>query len=179
MTLARALFGSAKTNWETPPDLFAVLDREFSFTLDVCATRANHKCAAYFTCAQDGLRQRWTGTCWMNPPYGRAIAAWVAKARREGRHGTTVVGLLPARTDTAWWQDTVMRAREIRLLRGRIRFVGAASPAPFPSAVVIFQENRPRRIGPRVVAWDWRRRARVHPTRTSCHRAAVSPAVAA
>ena len=113
------------------------------------------------------------------PPYGRAVATWVAKARREGRQGTTVVGLLPARTDTAWWQNTVMKAREIRLLRGRIRFVDAASPAPFPSAVVVFKENRPRRIGPRVVAWDWRRDARAHPTRTSCRRAAVSPAVAA
>jgi site-specific DNA-methyltransferase (adenine-specific) len=177
MTLPRALFGSAKTDWETPPDLFSLLDREFCFTLDVCATRANRKCPAYFTRAQDALRRRWVGTCWMNPPYGRAIVAWVAKARREARHGTTVVGLLPARTDTAWWQDTVMRAREIRLLRGRIRFVGAAAPAPFPSAVVIFKTIPSSRLAPRVVAWNWQRRADL--TRTSGRRAARTPAVAA
>ncbi len=41
MTIAKALFSSHKTEWETPPELFARLNREFSFTLDVCATRGN------------------------------------------------------------------------------------------------------------------------------------------
>ncbi|PYR31508.1 MAG: adenine methyltransferase, partial [Acidobacteria bacterium] len=76
-----ALFSSARADWETPSDLFTRLDREFSFTLDVCATARNRKCRRYFTCSKDGLRQRWTGRCWMNPPYGRAIGAWVRKAR--------------------------------------------------------------------------------------------------
>jgi phage N-6-adenine-methyltransferase len=154
--IAPALFKSVNADWETPRALFAKLDREFAFTLDVCATRTNHKCAAYFTPEQDGLRHRWTGTCWMNPPYGRTIALWVAKAHRDSTHGATIVSLLPARTDTSWWHEDVMRAREIRLLRGRIRFVGAASPAPFPSAVVVFDRNGPVRLGSRVVGWDWR-----------------------
>jgi phage N-6-adenine-methyltransferase len=157
MALARALFGSAKTSWETPRELFALLNREFSFTLDVCATRANCKCAAYFSRAEDGLRQKWFGTCWMNPPYGRAIAAWIKKASCEAGRGATVVCLLPARTDTVWWQETVMKAREIRLLRGRITFAGANGPAPFPSAIVIFQNVHPKQSAPRVVAWDWQR----------------------
>ena len=160
MTLAPALFKSANIEWETPPALFALLRREFSFTLDVCAKRWNRKCAAYFTRERDGLRQRWTGTCWMNPPYGRAIARWIRKAREESIRGVTVVCLVPARTDTAWWQDHVMRGREIRLLRGRLMFVGATSPAPFPSAVVIFKGSRTRRVVPRVVNWDWRRAVR-------------------
>jgi site-specific DNA-methyltransferase (adenine-specific) len=155
MVIHRALFSSARTNWETPPALFAFLDREFRFTLDVCATRATRKCRGFFTPIDDGLRQRWTGSCWMNPPYGRAIARWVRKAYAESRRGARVVCLLPVRTDTAWWQDIVMRAASIRLLRGRITFVGAASPAPFPSAVVIFDHRR--RIAPvRVTGWDWR-----------------------
>jgi site-specific DNA-methyltransferase (adenine-specific) len=178
-TLARALFGSARTEWETPADLFALLDREFSFTLDVCATWANRKCAAYFSRAKDGLRQGWFGTCWMNPPYGRAIAAWVKKAHREAGRGATIVCLLPARTDTVWWQDTVMKAREIRLLRGRITFVGATAPAPFPSAVAIFKNTHSRRIGPHVVAWNWRRRASAYLTGTSPRRAARPSTVAA
>lgn len=43
MTMAPALFRSQKTEWETPPELFAVLNREFSFTLDVCALCDAHK----------------------------------------------------------------------------------------------------------------------------------------
>ena len=54
-----------------------------------------------------------------------------------------VICLLPARTDTAWWHRYVLPfAAEIHYLRGRIRFEGAGSSAPFPSAVVIF-EKRP------------------------------------
>ena len=158
MNLPAGLFASARADWATPPELFGRLDREFSFTLDVCATPDNKKCPRYFTPAIDGLRQRWTGCCWMNPPYGRAIGAWVRKAREESRRDATVVSLLPARTDTAWWHGDVMRAREIRLLRGRLTFVGAPSPAPFPSAIVIFGgRGLPATDAPpRVVGWDWR-----------------------
>ena len=156
MALQPALFSSASGEWETPRDLFATLDREFNFTLDVCATSRNRKCPAYFSRAVNGLAQRWTGTCWMNPPYGRQIGMWVKKAREESRRRAIVVGLLPARTDTAWWHAHVMRAHEIRLLEGRLTFVGAPSPAPFPSAVVIFKRNRTRRVAPRVVSWNWR-----------------------
>ena len=47
--------------WETPQALFDELDREFGFTLDVCATKENAKCEKYFTKEQDGLSQNWGG----------------------------------------------------------------------------------------------------------------------
>jgi hypothetical protein len=97
----------------------------------------------------------WSGVCWMNPPYSRQIAPWVKKAYHERLRCTRLVCLLPTRIDTGWWHDHVMRAREIRFLRGRLTFVGATSPAPFPSAVVIFDRGR-RRRAPRVRAWNWR-----------------------
>jgi site-specific DNA-methyltransferase (adenine-specific) len=148
-------FSSARTDWETPPDLFRRLNQEFAFTVDVCATRINRKCATYFSARQDGLRQPWSGRCWMNPPYGRTIGQWVAKAVQESRRGALVVSLLPARTDTAWWHRGVMQAREIRLIQGRLRFVGARSPAPFPSAVAILAPRTETRI-PHVISWDWK-----------------------
>lgn len=96
MTLSPALFASPRTEWETPTELFAILDREFRFTLDVCALPSNAKCKAFFSPIRDALRRRWMGRCWMSPPNGRAIARWVAKALRAA------LRLLPARTDTAW-----------------------------------------------------------------------------
>src|SRR5579872_59365 len=97
---SRALFASRSVEWQTPRALFQRLNREFSFTLDVCATATNRKCARFFTARQDGLHRRWSGRCWMNPPYGRAIGKWIKKALSESEtHHATVVALIPARTD--------------------------------------------------------------------------------
>lgn len=132
------IFSSSTDEWETPQELYDTLNDEFHFTIDVCATPENAKVARYFTKEDDGLKQTWGGTCWMNPPYGRQIAQWVAKAWYSARDGATVVCLLPARTDTGWWHVYCMRG-EIRFIRGRVRFGGCKQNAPFPSAVVIFR----------------------------------------
>lgn len=137
----RTLFSSKNNDWETPDWLFDQLNREFNFTLDVCATPENAKCALYFTPEQNALIQDWTpNVCFMNPPCGRDIGKWVKKAYAESTRGATVVCLLPARTDTSWWHDVVMLgAAEIRFIRGRVRFKGGKWSAPFPSAIVVFR----------------------------------------
>ena len=130
---------SSKTDlWETPQALFDVLNAEFNFELDVCATVDNAKCDRYFSVEQDGLAQPWCGMCWMNPPYGRVIGRWMKKAYESAQGGATVVCLVPARTDTAWWHEFVMKG-EIRFLKGRLKFGGAKNSAPFPSAIVVFR----------------------------------------
>ena len=134
-------FRSKSVEWTTPPDLFAELDAEFHFDLDVAASHENALCARYFTKEIDGLRQPWRGICWMNPPYGREIGAWLRKAWQSAAEGATIVCLLPARTDTTWWHDYVAHADEIRLLRGRLKFSNSHYSAPFSSAIVVF---RPR-----------------------------------
>jgi site-specific DNA-methyltransferase (adenine-specific) len=123
--------------------LFAELDGAFRFTLDVCATAENAKCVRYFTRQEDGLRQPWTGRVWCNPPYGRVIGDWVRKAWESVQSGEAeiVVCLVPARTDTAWWHDYCERGEPPRFLRGRLRFGGADSGAPFPSCVVVFRQG--------------------------------------
>ncbi len=140
------LFSSLTDEWPTPRWLFDALHTEFGFTLDPCATRANAKCARFFTRVDDGLRQDWSrDAVFMNPPYGRLIGHWVKKAYVSARQGALVVCLLPARTDTRWWHDYVMRG-EIRLLRGRLTFEGGKYPAPFPSAIVVFRPSEFRLI---------------------------------
>jgi phage N-6-adenine-methyltransferase len=127
--------------------LFQRLQREFPFTLDVCALPENAKCERYFTPEDNGLTKKWSGICWMNPPYGREIGRWMQKAFDASEHGCTVVCLVPARTDTEWWHRFSVRG-EVRFIRGRLKFGGAKSSAPFPSAIVIFRDR-----------W-WERRAR-------------------
>lgn len=133
---------SKSTEWETPQPLFDALDREFTFTLDVAATRKNTKVKSrYFTKKDDGLSRNWDHEIvWMNPPYGRNITdKWVEKAS-EARGGV-VVCLLPARTDTRFFHDFIYQKLnvEIRFLKGRIKFVTAENGAPFPSMIVIFK----------------------------------------
>jgi phage N-6-adenine-methyltransferase len=137
MSINQGLFTSNTDLWATPKDFFVKLDEEFDFDLDVCANAENAKCTHYFSQEQDGLKQEWIGTCWMNPPYGRVIGDWVKKAYESSLNGATVVCLLPARTDTRWWHDYCMKG-EIRLVRGRLKFGDSKNSAPFPSAVVIF-----------------------------------------
>jgi len=134
-------FSSASADWATPDDLFAELDTIFHFDLDACASPENAQCARYFTKDDDALRQRWTGTVWMNPPYGREINAFMSKAYEESLRGSTVVCLVPSRTDTAWWHKYARRGQVV-FLRGRLKFGGARHSAPFPSAIVIFWSGR-------------------------------------
>ncbi len=137
--LNAALFSSATGEWETPQELFNQLDKIWDFTLDVCATHANAKCRRYYTKKNNGLEQEWKGICWMNPPYGREIKPWIEKAYHESRKaGCIVVGLLPARTDTRWFHDYIYEKAKINFIKGRVKFVGGKSSAPFPSMIVIW-----------------------------------------
>ena len=132
------LFTSSTDNWSTPKKLFDELNKEFNFTTDVCASLENAKCKNFFNKEKDGLKQEWTGVCWMNPPYGREIGKWLKKAYESSINGATVVCLIPARTDTAWWHDYVMKGK-IRFIRGRLKFGNSKNSAPFPSAIVVFR----------------------------------------
>lgn len=144
--LNEGMFTSDSEEWETPIAFFKMLDDEFHFTLDVCASDTNHKVKRYFTVADDALSESWDDeVCWMNPPYGKSIGKWIEKAYNESKKGATVVCLIPSRTDTKYWHDYVMKADEIRFIKGRLKFLDAQGnenmTAPFPSAVVVFEAN--------------------------------------
>ena len=142
--MTAGLFSSRSDEWETPWNLFNALDAEFHFNTDVCANDKNRKCAHFYSKEENGLKQCWRGSCWMNPPYGRVIKDWVEKAYKSTlEKAETVVCLLPARTDTAWWHEFVIpHASEIRFLRGRVKFSNSKAGAPFPSAIVVFRKNK-------------------------------------
>ncbi len=137
MAVNKGLFSSATSEWSTPESFYDDLDAEFGFTVDVCSNQNNFKAPPLPTFG--ALLAEWRGVVWMNPPYGRQIQRWVQKAYESGQSGATVVCLLPSRTDTAWWHDYVMKADEIRFIRGRLKFSGHKNNAPFPSAIVVFR----------------------------------------
>ena len=135
------LFSSKEDVWETPKDFFNKLNDEFHFTLDPCANNDNAKCDKYFTENQNGLIQNWEGyVVFCNPPYGRKIYGWVKKCFDESRKpDTTVVLLIPARTDTKYFHEFIYhKAKDIRFIKGRLKFGNSKKSAPFPSMVIVF-----------------------------------------
>ncbi len=163
----------------TPQDLFDRLNEEFQFDLDVCATEAhevpddshshdpalgavhvldpgNAKCPIYFTEETDGLKQDWFGTVWMNPPYTKGqVKVWILKMIHELQTGhiSRGVALVAARPDTAWFSAAASHAAEIRFLKGRLTFQGSVNPAPFPSALLVFDKKKTAQI---IKFWDWK-----------------------
>lgn len=133
-------FSSKTDDWATPQAFFDELNKEFDFNLDVCADMKNHKCAMWFNKEEDGLSKSWDNSrVWCNPPYGREIGKWVAKAAKT-KCGVVVM-LLPARTDTKYFHEYIYNKAEIRFIKGRLKFGDSKNSAPFPSMVVVFHNK--------------------------------------
>ena len=140
------MFSSGTEHWSTPDSLFDNINDIFDFTVDACADTTNYKVKNYYNKKQDGLSMSWkNNSVWVNPPYGRDMGNWIRKASDECldvSSNTTVVMLLPARTDTKWMHDYVFEnASAIVFLKGRLKFSNSKTSAPFPSMIVIFSSN--------------------------------------
>lgn len=125
-------FSSQRLDWQTPKVVYEILDAEFHFDFDPCPHDPTF----------DGLNVSWGNSNFVNPPYGREIGKWLKKGYEESQQGKTVVFLIPSRTDTRWWHDYVMKAQEIRFIKGRLKFGNATNSAPFPSAIIVFRKLR-------------------------------------
>jgi hypothetical protein len=137
---------SANPNHETP-DVILDLVRSFApIKLDPCTTKSNPTGAEYIRtpqCSPDGLETAWhefDGLVYVNPPYGRRkgqrCLEWVNKAIEEYQQGAEIIMLLPARTDTQWFQRLFRFSVPILWIKGRLTFKGQKSGAPFPSALI-------------------------------------------
>ena len=146
----KLMFSSAIDTWSTPRDYFDKVNAEFNFGLDAAALQNSTLVPDNWfgpdhpdEDRRDALSVIWrfaspNKPIWLNPPYGRVIGKWMAKAANEARGGAEVVCLVPARTDTKWWHESVIQ-HEVRFIRGRLKFGGQKNSAPFPSALVVMR----------------------------------------
>lgn len=139
--MEKALFTSNSDEWKTPLELYTKLNERFKFTLDPCSTKENHLCDKYYTKEENGLCKSWKGeTVFVNPPYSE-IKQWVEKCYKEHEiNGTTVVMLIPSRTDTRYFHKFIYHKAEIEFIKGRLHFSNSKNSAPFPSMIVIYQQ---------------------------------------
>ncbi len=125
-------FSSASDRWSTPREVYQALDEEFCFDFDPCPLDG----------IENGLGTlfvEWRGKrVFCNPPYGPGLGKWL----QRGLEANLAVFLIPARTDTRWFHEIVLpKAKEIRFIKGRLKFGDAVNAAPFPSMIVVFKSN--------------------------------------
>lgn len=129
---------SKTDSWSTPKALYDDLNKEFSFDeYDPCPLNDDPD--------RDGLGEEWAGVTFCNPPYSQLKSSkkklgWVDKAHHECQKGKTIVLLIPSRTDTQWFHETILKNNyEIRFLKGRLKFGDSKTAAPFPSMIVVMK----------------------------------------
>lgn len=145
-------FSSQRLDWKTPKAIYDTLNTEFNFDFDPSPAdnkfdyRRNNgqELLPFFTDnmedpVTDGLSIEWGYSNFVNPPYGKELPKWIKKGYEEWQASKTVVFLIPSRTDTRWWHDYVMKADEIRFIKGRLKFDNHKHNAPFPSAIIVFK----------------------------------------
>jgi DNA N-6-adenine-methyltransferase (Dam) len=137
--LARKVYHESKrTTWGTPWHVFDPYNDVFAFTLDVCASHENRKCARYFSPAEDGLAQDWGHEiCWMNPPFGRHIGLWMQKAYESAQAGPRSV---------AWCLHAQGRAGGMpgcwaKVRSGTARGASCLRVPPIPQALMLWRSS--------------------------------------
>jgi len=174
---------SGYQHYVTPQDFFNCVNEVFEFQLDAAATSNSRKLSSYFGPDHDvemlqdalALQATWADAyfrdtdetrrpiaIWLNPPYDQ-VSGFMERVHAEAYGDSTIVCLVPARTDTRWWHDHVMaRADEVYLVRGRLKFERdddvphlyndvpkepVAASAPFPSALVVYRPMADHIVG--------------------------------
>jgi site-specific DNA-methyltransferase (adenine-specific) len=125
-------------DWATPDYFYNELNKEFDFNFDPCPLFSRF----------DGLIIEWKERNFINPPYSQKLkAAFIEKAVEESKKGKLCVCLIPVSMSTKLFHDVIKpNAKEIRFIRGRIKFVGintfgvktSTRPGMHDSMVVIF-----------------------------------------
>jgi hypothetical protein len=145
----KVLHSSKKHDWRTPGVVLDPVRELGPIGLDPCAN-PRHPIAKNWL-ASKGLETHWVkyksrGLVYVNPPYGREIGKWVDKCIQEAKAGCEIILLVPSRTDTKWFNRAWKSMSAYCFWGGRITFVGAPAPAPFPS-VLFYWGERPDVFG--------------------------------
>lgn len=128
-------FENTKVEWLTPPDLVKKLG---GFDLDPCSpiNAPFLHAKTNFTNIDDGLKQKWVGRVYLNPPYGRGMELWLDKLKNHGNG----IALIFARTETKCFFEHIWNdADAILFVKGRIKFYHiSGKQAGTPGAPSVF-----------------------------------------
>lgn len=133
---------SLMQEYETPDEIFLPLHKEFNFQVDLAGSESNHKLKEYYSKKDDAFKHDWYGRCWLNPEF-ITVGKWVKKAYLDSqKHHSTIVMLILSKTNTNWWRDYVMKAKEIRFINQKVRFKNTKQGLRFPACIVVFEDHQ-------------------------------------
>jgi phage N-6-adenine-methyltransferase len=141
----RGTFGTSENEWFTPAE-YIKLARKVMGRIDLDPASSDFgqetvQAGEYFTPFENGLRRKWHGRVWLNPPYSQPdIAYFVAKLVSEFRAGRVNEAILLTHnyTDTAWFHDANSACSAMCFTRGRVKFQDEKGNVAAPTQGQIF-----------------------------------------
>jgi phage N-6-adenine-methyltransferase len=137
-----ACLTSIKQDYRTPKHLFIELNKIYKFECDAAASKEHHLCEKYYSENFSALDQPWDfKSIYCNPPYNK-LKQFTLKAQEEAFFDPSkiIVMLVPFRPDTQAFQ--LINRMLIFAIRGRLKFELATQSAPFPSCLLVFNNNK-------------------------------------
>jgi len=146
-------------NWETPDELYQVLNKEFNFQFDLCASKDNTKCPEWSDDIESFAISEQVydfSRYWMNPPYSRKnIDNAIESATIVKGRGSMVVCLVRFDPTADWFKRYVDGvASEVRMLDRRVKFKGAPSAYNFPCCIPIYTPYKS--FYTNYYSWGWK-----------------------
>jgi site-specific DNA-methyltransferase (adenine-specific) len=147
--MSRPLSTDSRQDWATPSQFFRELNETYNFALDVCAMQSSTKVPFNWygldhpdPVRRDCFTRDWhidaKGWAFMNPPYGKELPKFLAKATEEYQKGLKQVWLVTASTSTKWFHKYAL-PHELIFIKGRLKFDDGKMPAPFASMLVVLK----------------------------------------
>lgn len=136
--------------WGTPVWIWEPLAEALGgFDLDPASGAESEPIAeTRFTVSENGLKREWFGDAWLNPPYGRQLnPKWADKVCSEVENVDSLTALVPASTDTQWFQSSYATADTLTFIEGRVTFDGGGdNNASFPSVIATWGDVPPEYV---------------------------------
>src|SRR5690606_38470131 len=132
------VFSNRTDDWQTPDEIYSYLEKIYGIPknewYDPCPLF--HKDLGF-----DGLKENWLDKeyIYINPPYSNIID-FVKKAidshRKYGGSNKEIIFLIPARTDTKYYELLFKYGCEFTFIIGRLKFGNSKYSSTFPSVLV-------------------------------------------
>lgn len=137
----KGMSSSKSIHWCTPEVVLERVRKVNKIGLDPCSNQVS-TVGACLELSINGEKVDWCealeesgGLAYCNPPYGKSIKTWSHKCKMEAQRGAEIIALLPARTDTKWFQgDVFSSATALCFWRGRLTFIDGTGQISKPDA---------------------------------------------
>jgi ParB family chromosome partitioning protein len=157
-------YNTGEVEWYTPPDYISAAKAVLGeIDLDPASTAIANKIVKakkYYTEDDSGLKKKWAGRVWMNPPYATPLVTpFVEKFVLEYSDGNISEGIILVNnaTETVWFSKIIKIASAVIFPTGRVHFISpdGETGAPLQGQAVIYVGNKPSKFISEFKKFGW------------------------